>query len=519
MVIMSDNLNENNSFSSDNTSINSEENISSASTAANDTLGLNNGNMSGSTPNMQGQSPQSGTYSYIYENQNKPKKAKKHNFLKAVAFVLCLAIVGVGSIQGYKIYQDSKDKSELSEFDSEKATKESTEKVDVSYDEEDTEEMPSLIQLASRGDAKPIPDIVDSIMPSVVGVSADFEYTQTYSFFGWNSEPETYQARGTGTGFIISEDGYIVTNAHVIYDDSEYKAGEAIDVSIMFSDETEHEAKIIAYDTETDIAVLKVDETGLTPAVIGNSDELRVGELVIAVGNPLGFDLFGSVTSGIVSALNRQISINERSMSLIQTDAPINSGNSGGPLLNSCGQVIGINSAKMSSSYGSASVEGLGFAIPISDAKKIIDDLIHYKYVKGRPQLGLIYKDVTESYSRYYNIPMGVYVTDVIEDGAGEKGDVHKGDIIIGIEDEVIKTTEELNAVISKHKVGDTLTLTVYRGGEDIKVQVVLSEADAPDAQEDDDAEKDADKNEAKEENKKSKKAQQETPPVDPFAF
>ena len=136
---------------------------------------------------------------------------------------------------------------------------------------------------------------------------------------------------GTGTGFIISDDGYIVTNAHVIYDESEYNAGEAVSVSIMFSDETQHDAKIIAYDTETDIAVLKVDETGLKPAVLGNSDDLRVGELVIAVGNPLGLDLFGSVTHGIVSALNRKIDINEKSMTLIQTDAPINSGNSGGP--------------------------------------------------------------------------------------------------------------------------------------------------------------------------------------------
>jgi len=416
---------------------------------------------------------QPGSYAYVSENAPKPKK--KHSFLKAVAFVLCLAIVGVGSVQGYKIYRDNKDGSELSEPESEEKTTSANKEIEYSDDSSTDPDAPSLISLASRTDAKPIPDIVDSIMPSVVGVSSNFEYTQSYSIFGWNSDPMSRQMTGTGTGFIISEDGYIVTNAHVVFD-TEYGAGEAVDVSIMFSDETEHEAKIIAYDTETDIAVLKVDETGLTPAVIGNSDELRVGELVIAVGNPLGFELFGSVTSGIVSALNRDISINDKSMSLIQTDAPINSGNSGGPLLNSCGQVVGINSAKMSSSYGAASVEGLGFAIPITDAKKIIDDLINYKYVKGRPQIGISTRDVTESHSRYYNIPMGVYVTSVEPGSAAEEAGIQKGDVIIDIEGEAIKTADELNVIKNKYKAGDTITLTVNRRDEDIKIELTLQE-------------------------------------------
>ena len=232
----------------------------------------------------------------------------------------------------------------------------------------------------------------------------------------------------------------IVTNAHVIYDE-EYNAGEAVDVSVLFSDETEHEAKIIAYDVETDIAVLKVNETGLTPATLGDSDELRVGELVIAIGNPLGFDLFGSVTSG---------------MKLIQTDAAINSGNSGGPLLNSCGQVIAINSAKMSSSYGSATVEGLGFAIPIKEAKTIIDDLINNGYVTGRPQIGIATVDVTEAYSSYLGLPMGVYIQNVQEGSAAEKAGLQVGDVIIGIEDEAITTGDELNQIKNTYKAGDT---------------------------------------------------------------
>lgn len=478
MVLMSDNLNENNSLNKDA----SQENNTVNNTNSTPQFKPRYDNYYADTVVHSDEQPASGgnngSYAYVSENTQKPVKQKKHTFLKAVAFVLCLAIVGVGSVQGYKIYRDNKDSSELSEFDSEKSESSSKNSSAVSYDsDENEEEIPSLIQLASRTDAKSIPDIVDSIMPSVVGVSSNFEFTQTYSFFGWSSEPQTQELTGTGTGFIISEDGYIVTNAHVIYD-TEYGAGEAIDVSIMFSDETEHEAKIIAYDNETDIAVLKVDETGLTPAVIGNSDELRVGELVIAVGNPLGFDLFGSVTSGIVSALNRDISINEKSMSLIQTDAPINSGNSGGPLLNSCGQVIGINSAKMSSSYGSASVEGLGFAIPISDAKKIIDDLINYKYVKGRPQIGISTSDVSESHSRYYNIPMGVWVRDVEPGSAADLAGIEQNDIIIDIEGEAVKTADELNVIKNKYKAGDTITLTVYRRGEDLKIELTLQEAD-----------------------------------------
>ncbi|MDE5569555.1 MAG: trypsin-like peptidase domain-containing protein, partial [Ruminococcus sp.] len=339
--------------------------------------------------------------------------------------------------------------------------------------------------IASRTDSKYLPDIVDEIMPSVVGVSSTFEFTKQYSSWGWGfQQPEsvTQEAVGTGTGIVMTEDGYIITNAHVIYDSSEeYHAGEAKAVSVLFSDKNEYDAKIIAYDVETDIAVLKIDETGFTPATFGNSDDLRVGELVIAVGNPLGFELFGSVTSGIVSALNREISINEKNMTLIQTDAAINSGNSGGPLLNSCGQVIGINSAKMSSSYasGTASIEGLGFAIPINDARIIIDDLINNGYVTGRPQIGITAVDIDEMYSSYLGLPMGIYVRSVAEGSAAEMAGLRTGDVIIGINDEAVTSMDELNAVKNQFKAGDTVTLKVYRDGEDIDIPLVLHDANA----------------------------------------
>ena len=434
------------------------------------------------------------SYEYNSEHLSQPSKKNDHRLLKAMVCLLLFAGVGAGSVQVYRFLNETK--KELAEYTGESSKEKKapndnvkTEKNESSADEhepvknaDNVEELPSLIDLAARGDSKPLPDIVEEIMPSVVGVSSTFEYKYSqpsFSMWGWNTTPQTQQAKATGTGFIITDDGYIVTNAHVIYDESEYNAGKAIEVSVLFSDETEHDAKIIAYDIETDIAVLKVNEKNLTPATLGNSDELRVGELVIAVGNPLGFDLFGSVTSGIVSALNRQISINEKSMTLIQTDAAINNGNSGGPLLNSCGQVIGINSAKMSSSYSSASVEGLGFAIPMKEAKSIIDDLINYNYVKGRPQIGISTVDVNEAYSRYLNIPMGVYVRTVQEGSAAEQAGILAGDIIIGIENEAITTVEELNKIKNQYKAGDTIKLTLSRNGTDVDVNVKLQEAHA----------------------------------------
>ena len=462
---------------------------------------MNNQNNNGYEPQDRNSGYDTEDQIYTYSTEiSDGRSPKKHNFLKVIVCMLLLAGVSAGSIEGYKFLSETKKElaaytGNSSSSETERAAKPEKESSAVEniqaaekQDEENTpEELPSLIQLAAREDAKSIPDIVDDIMPSVVGVSSTFEYEYSqpsFSMWGWNTTPQTQQAKATGTGFVITEDGYIVTNAHVIYDESEYKAGKAIEVSVLFSDESEHEAKIIAFDKETDIAVLKVNERGLKPAVLGDSDEMRVGELVIAIGNPLGFDLFGSVTSGIISALNRQISINERSIGLIQTDAAINSGNSGGPLLNSCGQVIGINSAKMSSSYGSASVEGLGFAIPIKEAKTIIDDLINYNYVKGRPQIGISTVDVNESYSRYLNIPMGVYVRTVGEGSAAEQAGIMEGDVIIGIEGEAITTVEELNNVKNRYKAGDTIKLTLSRNGMDIDVNVKLQEAQATNEEE-----------------------------------
>lgn len=413
--------------------------------------------------------------SHTNASEKKTQKRNMNFILKGTAAALAVIILGAGTVQVYKFLADTRE--ELAEFSGDTSAKKVSET--DKKEKETAEDMPSLIELASRTDAKPLPDIVDSIMPSVVGIASTFEFEQiqSYGMWGWGTEPVIRQATATGTGFIISDDGYIVTNAHVVYDEK-YNAGQAYEVSVLFSDETEHEANIVAYDPETDIAVLKVDEKGLKPAILGDSDELRVGELVIAVGNPLGFDLFGTVTSGIVSALNRKIDINEKKMSLIQTDAAINSGNSGGPLLNSCGQVIGINSAKMSSSYSSniASVEGLCFAIPMKEAKVIIDDLINYRYVTGRPQIGINTTDIDELQSRFKNIPMGVLILSIEEDSAADLAGLKVGDVIIDIEGEAVSTAQELNDIKNKYKAGDTVILTVSRDGKDVKVRLTLQE-------------------------------------------
>ncbi|MGN0613818.1 MAG: S1C family serine protease [Porcipelethomonas sp.] len=439
---------------------------------------------------------QHSSYSYSYPNSNvydttgnpveqEPPK-KKRVFTKVIAFAVCAAVISAGSIGAYKYIDDnfsfknffSSSTSESSESSSSTASASNTANTS-------NVEQKSLMELAAREDSLSVPDAVSKVMPAVVGISSKFPVTtQSYNsgIFGFgfmpgggNGNTQTQVATATGTGIVMTSEGYIITNAHVIYDE-ENGYGKAQSVSVLMSDKTEYDASIIGYDTDTDIAVLKIDASGLTAAEFGDSDDLQVGELVLAIGNPLGFELFGSVTSGIVSALNREISINEKQMSLIQTDAAINSGNSGGPLINSYGQVIGINSAKMTSTYSSASVEGLGFAIPITQAKTIIDDLINYGYVKGRPQIGITCIDIDESTASLYNMPVGLYVRSVTPNGAAALAGIQEGDIIIGIDGEAVKTTDELNEKKNKHTAGDEVTLTVSRNGVDTEVKVTLQE-------------------------------------------
>ncbi|MBE6850411.1 MAG: trypsin-like serine protease [Ruminococcus sp.] len=431
-----------------------------------------------------------GTSSYVsyYSDPNEsPKKGGGgKTFLKIVAALAAIAIVSVSSIEVYKFLGSNKElnRSETSSgVDSGESKEEKAEKNDDSAETQNQSNGSgaSWISMAAAEDALSIPDIVDKALPSVVGISAIFERTEIYNWGFYQYEGPTQQIPGTGTGIVLNEDGYIITNAHCIYDsDSQSGSGKATSVSVVMGDEesTEYDAEIVGYDLETDLAVLKIEAEGLVPAEFGNSDTLRVGELVVAIGNPLGFELFGTTTCGIVSALNREVTINEKDMTLIQTDTSINSGNSGGPLLNSYGQVIGINSAKISSNYASsaASVEGLAFAIPISDAAEIIDDLINYGYVAGRPQLGITSSNVGEEAAQRFGMPEGVYVVSVSPGSAAELAGLRQGDIITEIQGVAVTTTDELNKVKEEYNAGDTITLKVFRAGEELKIDLVLQE-------------------------------------------
>ena len=414
--------------------------------------------------------------------EEQPPK-KRHILPKVLAAAAGIAVISFASIQCYRFLDGNETLSAFfASTDSGVSLTESS-KADSSASSADSslvDDGKNWMNLAAATGTLSTTQVVDKVMPSVVGVASTFSY-QTTGFGGWfgGGQSQEQNVSGTGTGIIMSADGYIITNAHVIYE-ADY-GGKASKVSVVLSsdsgyDQTEYEATIVGYDVEADLAVLKIDAKNLVPAEFGDSDKLKVGELAIAIGTPSGFELFGSVTCGIISALNREVTINENTMNLIQTDAAINSGNSGGPLINSSGQVIGINSAKLSSNYSSTTIEGLGFAIPITEAKAIINDLINYGYVTGKPQIGIGAADVNETQSRMYNIPVGVYVSEVYKDGAADRAGIQKGDVIIAVNGETIKNYEELNAIKNKFKAGDKITLTVTRGEQDLDIEIVLQE-------------------------------------------
>lgn len=308
-------------------------------------------------------------------------------------------------------------------------------------------EYPTLTQLITAEGDYTLTEIYEKVSPSVVGVSST-----------------TSSGSATGTGIILTEDGYILTCAHVVED--------ATSIAIVDSDMNQYEATLLGSDSQSDIAVLKIEATSLTAVELGTSSDLKVGEAAIVIGNPLGYDLYGSMSVGIISGLNRTLNINGTDMTLIQTDASVNSGNSGGPMVNAYGQVIGIISAKVSSSYG----EGLGFAIPIDDALPIIEDLIRYGYVTGRPSIGITGEDITVYVAFYYGIPQGVMVRYVEPDSGADIAGVQSGDIIVGVNDESITTMDELTNIKNNYLVGDTITLNIYRSGTYIELEVELME-------------------------------------------
>ena len=454
-----------------------------------------------------------------------PKKPKKHTGLKIAAGIMAMALVSGGSIGAYRYFAG--ENFPLTSISDEADKDESKDTVSKSDSALTAQNISIIEPVESDGKALSNEEIVKKVLPSVVGVESSFEVeTQIQSsipddffdfgfggfggFGGYDygeTTPQTRQYKGTGTGVIVSDNGYIVTNAHVIYD-SEYGAGLATEVNVLLGDDNTYEAEVIGYDVDLDLAVLKIDETGLTAAEFGNSDELELGESVIAIGNPLGFDLMNTVTGGMISGLNRDITINDKAMNLIQTDAAINSGNSGGPLINKYGQVIGINSSKMSSSYSTsgASIEGIGFAIPSNVTASIIDDIMKYGHVTGKPQLGISCRTIDETAVEMYNLPAGVIVNSVNEGGAADKAGIQEGDIIVEADGEKVTSTADLTVKKNKHSAGDDLELTIIRNGEEKKIVVTLDEQEYEAPEESKEKEEESEEDTAESKKKKSDK-------------
>ncbi|TZE81379.1 PDZ domain-containing protein [Calorimonas adulescens] len=317
-----------------------------------------------------------------------------------------------------------------------------------------------------------ISSVAEKVSPAVVSVSNMALVNSNFQI--------KYVEQGSGTGVIFDKNGYIVTNNHVV------EGAKRIEVGLTNGKKVV--AKLIGTDSKTDLAVLKIDETNLPVATFGDSDKIKVGQLAIAIGNPLGEQYAGTVTAGIISGINRVLNVGDTKLKLIQTDAAINPGNSGGPLVNSKGEVIGITSVKLVSTGGSSNpfdifgfgtpsgnpVEGMGFAIPINDAKPIINQLIKNGYVE-RPLMGVAVQEISSDDAKIYNLPVGLYVAQVQPGGPAETAGIMPGDVITAVDGKNVTTLDELQQIIYQHKVGDTITVTVVRNGKSMNMKVKLA--------------------------------------------
>ncbi len=311
--------------------------------------------------------------------------------------------------------------------------------------------------ITSGGKSLSVSEVAATAANSIVEITTSSAATDNY--FG------QFISEGAGSGVIFSTDGYIITNNHVIND--------ANSITVRLNNGTEYDAELVGTDPQTDIAVIKIKAADLQPAVCGNSDKLIVGELAVAIGNPLG-ELGGTVTDGIISALNREININGQNMTLLQTNAAINPGNSGGGLFNSKGEFIGIVNAK---SYGS-DIEGLGFAIPVNLAKSVAEELINHGYVPGRPVMGVQLVDITtpQKAMMYRVSELGVYVYSVAEDGGAAKASMKAGDLLISINGDLAVSSADVTTALNKCKAGDTIKVVIQRSGVQKTLNVKLME-------------------------------------------
>ena len=326
-----------------------------------------------------------------------------------------------------------------------------------------------LPRLAADGE-NPIPDIYEAVAPGVVGI-LNYQSVNV-------GESEQMTAVGSGSGFIVSSDGYVLTNAHVV--------DGAAKITVLMEDGEEYDAVLAGADAEMDVAVVKMDKTGLQSLVLGDSSAVRVGEFVLAIGNPLSTkSLTNTLTYGIISAKDREITIDSYTNTYLQTDAAINFGNSGGPLLNIKGEVIGINSAKTVTAgydmFGNAlSAEGIGFALPINHVKQIMEELVTKGYVE-RPGVGVTVSTVTEARAAEQNLPLGAYVENVVRGGPAEKAGVQAGDVIVEADGKEVATHDALVDIVKDKVVGDKLPIRIYRAGSYINCEIVLENKSAMD--------------------------------------
>lgn len=410
--------------------------------------------------NVSGQFDQnSGTYHYSYTpdfNSNptppvKPPKKKGGFGAKAVALVLCCALVGGGAgVGGAAIYGAVTDKGASNGGEG------------ATIYQNTTNPAPVTVKQADGLTPMSLAEINAAYADSSVCITVQSIVQQGYY---------QYQATGAGSGFIISEEGYIVTNYHVIEG--------AVSIKVTLNNGETYDAVLVGGEELNDVAVLKINGiTGLKPVVLGDSDDLVVGETVCTIGNALGTLSF-SLTSGAVSAVGRSVTMSDGTvMNMIQTDCTINSGNSGGPLFDSYGRVVGITSAKLSNNGNSsqATIEGIGFAIPINDVIDIITDFMEYGYVTGRPYMGVLNPTDIDDYAQTFGWPDGVYVNGVEEGSCAETAGMKQGDIITKIDDTDITSVSQMVSVKNSYKAGDTVTVTVFRSGEYLELTLTFDE-------------------------------------------
>ncbi len=402
---------------------------------------------------------------YYKEIIVKPQKSRGRRFITYFSLVLITSLI-TSFVVGGVMY------SKFSQLDDQMGTLQrtvasSSSKVSQTSAVSSVPKATNLLSSSGSGDLT-VPEIAKKVGPSIVGIKMSVPSNRQSSFFGNGSSTSDSE----GSGIIISEDGYIMTNYHVVqYADPKSGANNTT-LTVYLPDKREAKATFVGGDSDNDLAVVKINLADLPVAELGDSSEIEVGDPAVAIGNPLGMEFAGSVTYGVISALNRQLNTGDNSMNLIQTDAAINPGNSGGALVNSKGQVIGINSAKISES----GVEGLGFAIPMNTAKPIIDQLRAYGYVKGKPLLGIQAQEVTEQISQMYGFPVGVYIYEVTPGGAAANAGLKKGDILTKLDGTAIKSMSDIDTVKKKHKAGDTVEAVVSRDGTNLTVKVTFTE-------------------------------------------